>query len=91
MFGVFILLHTQTSLPEDMKKMLFFFIFGYPFIGTAIAQKRSGYFWKNLRDGSRGKHKSESPKMFVASNILYTCLGLSIWISAVVQFTLERT
>lgn len=88
MFVMLVLLHTQTSIIGNMKTMLFFIMFGYLFIGTAIAQKRSGYFWKNLRNGNRGKHKSESPKMFVVSNIFHTCLGLAIWTFAIVRFFL---
>ncbi len=80
----------NSNICEGVKTAFFFGMFGYLFTGTAIAQIRSGYFWENGSPGNRGKHKSESPYMFVASNIFNICLGLLIWIYAIVKIALNN-
>jgi hypothetical protein len=79
MFAVLAVLDIYTNIPKNQSRALFFFMFGYLFIGIPVAQIRSGYFWRNLKEGNRGKHKSESPVSFALSNIIYTILGLCFW------------
>jgi len=86
MFAFLILLERYTNISDKLFRLLFFVMFGYLFIGTAIAQNRSGYFWKNLSKGNRGKHRSESPKQFILSNLFYLILGLSIWSFGIIRF-----
>lgn len=57
----------------------FMFFFGSPFVCTALAQLRSGYQWKNMAPGNRGKKRSEDPIGFAASTAGHLILGLAIW------------
>jgi hypothetical protein len=75
-----VLIHVYADISKNQYRALFFIMFGYLFIGTPIAQIRSGYLWKNLADGNRGKHKSEAPLNFAISNIIYTIIGLCFWL-----------
>jgi hypothetical protein len=86
MLGLLILLYAFMEIPEGKVQSIFWFMFGYLFLGTALAQKRSGYLWKNLSPGNRGKSKSEAPKTFVLTNIVFTIVGLIFCALGVVQY-----
>jgi hypothetical protein len=58
-----------------------------PFFATAVAQLRSGYLWRNLAVGNRGKHRSESPTMFILSTVANIVVGTGIVAFFVYQFT----
>jgi hypothetical protein len=48
------------------------------FFTTAIAQYRSGYFWKNGAPPNHGKHRSVCPKRFKISTIAHLMIGMTI-------------
>lgn len=66
----------QFSRPQ-LASLIAFSGFSLFFFGIAFAQIRSGYLWRNLSPGNRGKHRSEDPVGFVASTILHVCVGLA--------------
>ena len=43
--------------------------FSLIFLGTAIAQLRTGYLWRNLSPGNRGLHRSDAPIRFILSTV----------------------
>ncbi|MBU1565142.1 MAG: hypothetical protein KJ630_05895 [Proteobacteria bacterium] len=79
MFVILAMIDIYTNIPKEIYRALFFVMFGYLFIGVSIAQIRSGYLWKNLKKGNRGKHKSDSPGEYILSIIFYTIIGLCFW------------
>ena len=56
------------------------------FFGLAVAQLRSGYFWRNLSPGSRGLHRSDAPVRFRCSVALHLVLGVLIVALAVWRY-----
>ena len=85
LFVTALLLHVTHIIPANMHIVPITFMIGYMFVGTAIAQIRSEYFWANLAPGNRGKHKSENITMFIASNVLNIFAGVLIWIIGIVS------
>lgn len=86
MFILLIVFYKFTNISRDIITLIFWLMLGYMFLGTAIAQNRSGYFWKNLRQGNRGKTKKGNPILFIASNIFYSIIGLFIWVIGIIQY-----
>ena len=71
-------------IPYAVFKFLILSAASCMFLGTAFAQIRSGYFWRNCVPGNRGKSKQELPKLFVLSNLFHLAIGATLLLVGVV-------
>jgi len=52
--------------------------FSLVFLGTAIAQLRTGFLWRNLSPGNRGLQRSDAPTRFILATVFHFLLAAVI-------------
>jgi hypothetical protein len=89
-FGAFVLVFginiwaSRSSMEPRWATLVGLCSFSLVFLGTALAQLRSGYLWRNLFRGNRGLHRSESPVRFALSTAFHfflaaAMIGFAMW------------